>query len=102
MPTAAEDSVCIGVGTGEETRLALDSATSGRAMEEEEENDDDLGPSFQGMCNDFSDVANNVMLYYTSDESLDVVEETANTSTVTIEGSTTLSPPTETRPAKKR
>ena len=73
---------CIGVGTGEESRQALDSATSGRAMKEEEENDDDLGPSFQGMCNDLSDVANNEM-YYTSDESQGVVEETANTSTAT-------------------
>ena len=37
-------------------------------MKEEEENDDDLGPSFQGMCNDLSDVANNEMLYYISDD----------------------------------
>ena len=57
MPATAEDSVCIGDGAGEDTRQALDSATSGRAMEEEEENDDDLGPSFQGMCNDLLDVA---------------------------------------------
>ena len=27
-------------------------------MEEEEENDNDLGPSFQNMCNNLSDVAN--------------------------------------------
>ena len=54
------------------------------------------------VCNDLSDAANNEMLYYTSDESQGLAEETANTGTVTREGSTSLSPPTETPPAKKR
>ena len=38
----------------------------------------------------------------TRDESQGVVEETANTSTATREDGTSLSPPTETPPVKKR